>query len=147
MYRDHEYIPKKIACFYAIEKWVSLISRVLKLLISSTISSYQSPKTIKGKKGQKQANKTKECRSSSLNSSAKKPTTGSGNENDPMQRSGDILSPDHMAESAGARQKGRSPSHVVAGRAYESCEGSFHPFAFHTADPYQRIRHGRSPRI
>lgn len=64
-----------------------------------------------------------------------------------MRASGDILGHGHMTEPARPWLKRRSPSHVVAGGAYESCEGSFHPFAFHTADPYQRIRHGRSPGI
>jgi len=64
-----------------------------------------------------------------------------------MRASGDILGRGHMTEPAWPRLERRSPSHVVAGGAYERREGSSDPFSFHTADPYQRIRHGRSPRI
>jgi len=63
-----------------------------------------------------------------------------------MQASGDILGRGHMAEPARPGLERCSPSHVVAGGAYESREGSSHPFSFHTADSYQRIRHGRPTR-
>lgn len=53
----------------------------------------------------------------------------------------------HMAEPAGPGLERRFPSHVMAGWAKESSDRSSHPFAFHAADLYQRIRHGRPPHI
>jgi len=64
-----------------------------------------------------------------------------------MQASRDILGHGHMAKPAGPRLKRDSSSHVMAGGADECREGSSHPFSFDTADSYQRIRHGRPPRI
>jgi len=64
-----------------------------------------------------------------------------------MQASRDILGSSHMAEPARPDLEKRSPSHMLAGGAYESREGSSNPFSFHAADSYHRIRHGRPPLI
>jgi len=68
--------------------------------------------------------------------SAKRAKTESGNGDDWIYASRRISGRGHMAESAGPRLKRGSPSHVVAGGAYKSREGSPHPFSLHAADSY-----------
>ena len=53
----------------------------------------------------------------------------------------------HHGETTWPRFERRSPPLLMRGRSNQRRKRSFHPFAFYSSDPHQRVLHCRSPHV